>query len=71
MSAESPSRTLAPRIGDRVEIDISIMGETIPLEVVVVQVDDEGPRGIRIIGQPEGAHSAFARHQWRTVVVSP
>ena len=56
------------KVGDRVEIDVIMMGDTFPVEVIVVQVDDDGSRGIRIIGRPEGTLStAFARHEWRAV----
>lgn len=64
MSAVMPR----PAVGDRVEIDVQIMGETFPVEVIVAQVDDDGPRGVRIIGRPEGTHvTAFARHEWRPI----
>lgn len=56
------------KLGDRVIVDAVLFGEVYPVEVVVVQIDDDGPRGTRIIGRPEGTHStAFARHQWRPV----
>lgn len=65
-TAAAPARI--PAIGDRVIIDALLMGKTIPLEVIVAQVDDEGPRGIRIICRPEGSLvTAFARYEWREV----
>lgn len=64
----STAELTAPQVGDHVEIDVQIAGEIIPVEVVVVQVDDEGPRGVRIIGKPEGSLvTAFARYEWREV----
>lgn len=57
-----------PAVGDRVEVDVTIMGETFGVEVEVVQVDDDGPRGVRIIGRPEGSLvTAYARHTWRPI----
>lgn len=57
-----------PAVGDRVEVDVQIMGETFGVEVTVVQVDDEGDRGVRIIGRPDGSlATAFARREWRPI----
>lgn len=69
MSTSSATPQVIPAVGDRVEIDVKIAGETLPVEVIVAQVDDEGPRGTRIIGRPEGALvTAFAAYDWREVV---
>lgn len=60
---------IAPRIGDRVIIDCTLMGETVPVEVIVSDVWPEADGRIRIIGRPEGTVSvAFARHEWREAV---
>lgn len=66
------SATAAPRIpaiGDRVIVDVTIMGETLPTEVIIAQVDtDSKTRKTRIIGRPEGTLAmAFARTEWREV----
>lgn len=56
------------KLGDRVIVDAVLFGEVYPVEVIVVQIDDDGPRGTRIIGRPEGTHAtAFARRSWRPV----
>lgn len=52
-------------VGDRVMIEHVDLGETIQSEVVVIQVDEDGERGTRIIGRPEGCLSlSFARYEW-------
>ena len=62
MSANEVTKPSAVKLGDRVIIDIVLMGETMPLEVIVAQIDGE-----RIIGRPEGSvATAFARTSWRT-----
>ena len=66
MSNETSTPTV--KLGDRVIIESVLMGETFEEEVIIVQIDDEGPRGIRIIGRPEGTLvMAFARYEWRPV----
>ena len=56
-----------PSVGDRVDVKVTLLGTPIWLEVIVVQVDDEGDRGVRIICRPEGAQATFARYEWRVI----
>jgi len=56
------------RLGDRVLIESTIMGKTGEIEVVVVQIDEDGDKGLQIIGRPEGTLTmAFARYEWKPV----
>lgn len=55
----------APKIGDRVLVEVQIMGETFDVEAEVVHIDEDGPRGTRIIAVPEGSlATAYARYEW-------
>lgn len=58
-----------PALGDRVLMDVTIMGEVYPVEVIVAQIDvDPDTRRLRVIGRPEGTLvTAFARTEWREV----
>lgn len=63
----SATATTAPAVGDRVEITVTLMGLPVSLETVVVQVDDEGPRGVRLIVRPEDSVATFVVYDWRPV----
>lgn len=51
-----------PPIGARVEVTVTLMGETMPLEAIVI-----GHEGDAIRVRPEGAVATFTRSEWRVL----
>ncbi len=57
-----------PAIGERVVMDVTLLGEVYAVEVIVSEVNVNAARVLQVIGRPEGAVvTAFARTEWREV----
>lgn len=57
-----------PSIGDRVVMDVTLLGEVYAVEVIVAKVNVNAARVLQVIGRPEGTVvTAFARTGWREV----
>lgn len=57
-----------PAIGDRVVMDVTLLGEVYAVEVIVAEVSVNAARVLQVIGRPEGTVvTAFARTEWREV----
>lgn len=67
--ADAVSRGLrVPAIGERVVMDVTLLGEVYAVEVVVAEVNVNAARVLQVIGHPEGTvATAFARTEWREV----
>lgn len=60
-----------PEIGDRVVMDVRLLGETYPVEVIVAEISVNAARMLQVIGRPEGTLvTAFARTEWREVAAA-
>jgi hypothetical protein len=57
-----------PAIGERVVMDVTLLGEVYAVEVIVAEVSVNAARVLQVIGRPEGTLvTAFARTEWREV----
>lgn len=58
-----------PALGDRVVMDVTLLGEVYAVQVLVAKVDvDPASHKLRVIGRPEGTVvTAFASTEWREV----
>ena len=67
--ADAEARGLrVPAIGDRVVMDVTLLGEVYAVEVIVAEVNVNAARVLQVIGRPEGTVvTAFARTEWREV----
>ena len=67
--ADAEARGLrVPSIGERVVMDVPLLGEVYAVEVIVAEVSVNAARVLQVIGRPEGTVvTAFARTEWREV----
>lgn len=57
-----------PALGDRVVMDVTLLGEVYAVEVIVADVSVNAARVLQVVGRPDGALvTAFARTEWREV----
>lgn len=57
-----------PAIGERVVMDVTLLGEVYAVEVIVSEVNVNAARVLQVIGRPDGALvTTLARTEWREV----